>query len=95
MNWFGIKLYLCCTELVQFDEIFDYLDLPDNYNTYFLILHLHIWMVMTRLAQETEGEESVQTRQYQQLSDTLGYQTEKVSGQLLETAKRWKMVGNV
>jgi len=57
MNWFGTKLYLCCTELVQFDEIFDYLDLDDNYNTYFLILHLHIWMVMTRLAQEAEGEE--------------------------------------
>jgi len=52
MSLAGLKLYLCCTELVQFDELFDDLELPDTYLSYFLLLHLHIWLVMTRLAQD-------------------------------------------
>ena len=52
MSYAGLKLYLCCTELVQFDELFDYLELPDTYLSYFLLLHLHVWLIMTRLAQE-------------------------------------------
>jgi len=60
MSRSGLKLYLCCTELVQFDELFDYLEIPDTYLSYFLLLHLHIWIVMTRLAQE--GDEGTFTK---------------------------------
>jgi len=57
MSYAGLRLYLCCTELVQFDELFDSLEIPDTYLSYFLLLHLHIWLVMTRIAQN--GDEGV------------------------------------
>jgi len=54
MSYASLKLYLCCTELVQFDELFEYLDLPDTYLSYFNLLFLHIWIILSRVAQEGE-----------------------------------------
>jgi len=52
MHRAALKLYLCCTEMVQFDELFDYLEVPDTYLSYFLLLHLHVWFVISRVAQD-------------------------------------------
>jgi len=52
MSYASLKLYLCCTELVQYDELFDYLDLPDTYLSYFNLLFLHLWIVLCRVVQD-------------------------------------------
>lgn len=52
MRLAGLKLYMCCSELVDYDELFDYLDIPDTFFSYFLLLQIHVWLVIGRVAQE-------------------------------------------
>lgn len=56
----GLRLYLCCVELVDHDQFSKEFALPDTFNTWFRITELHIWMCMVRLARE--GKEGMFVR---------------------------------
>ncbi|XP_060081891.1 ubiquinol-cytochrome-c reductase complex assembly factor 1-like [Ylistrum balloti] len=46
------RSWLCITELVDHDAFCEILDLPDTFNTWFLINELHLWIILTRLSFE-------------------------------------------
>ncbi|KAK7460361.1 hypothetical protein BaRGS_00038889 [Batillaria attramentaria] len=50
LNMSGFRMYICCTEMVDHAQFFAELDLPDTFNSWFLVTDLHIWLCMVRLA---------------------------------------------
>lgn len=46
------NMYECCVEGMNFEEFFEALELPDTLQSWFLVLHLHIWMCLVRLKAE-------------------------------------------
>jgi len=48
-------MYECCVEGMNFEEFFEACELPDTFQSWFVILHLHIWMCLVRL--KTEGKD--------------------------------------
>lgn len=49
------NMYNCCVEGMNFEEFFEAFELPDTLQSWFSILHLHIWMCLVRL--KTEGKD--------------------------------------
>ncbi|KAL9962713.1 hypothetical protein ACROYT_G031846 [Oculina patagonica] len=49
------NMYNCCVEGMNFEEFFEACELPDTLQSWFSILHLHIWMCLVRL--KTEGKD--------------------------------------
>lgn len=45
-------MYECCVEGMKFEEFFEDCELPDTFQSWFIILHLHIWMCLVRLKAE-------------------------------------------
>lgn len=78
MSYASLKLYLCCTELVQFDELFDYLELPDTYLSYFNLLVLHIWIVLSRVAQDGDEGKFVKKAVLTNLWEDMTERTKKL-----------------
>ncbi|KAK7090156.1 ubiquinol-cytochrome-c reductase complex assembly factor 1-like [Littorina saxatilis] len=50
LNLSGFRMYICCTELIDYTEFFSEFDLPDTFYSWFLVTDLHIWFCMVRLA---------------------------------------------
>ncbi|KAL8619274.1 hypothetical protein ACOMHN_056918 [Nucella lapillus] len=50
LNLSGFRLYICCTELVDHQQFFKELTMPDTFNSWFLVTDLHVWLSMVRLA---------------------------------------------
>uniref|UniRef100_A0A1A8FFP1 Ubiquinol-cytochrome c reductase complex chaperone n=1 Tax=Nothobranchius korthausae TaxID=1143690 RepID=A0A1A8FFP1_9TELE len=48
----GLRMYTCCVERINYDELFDKCSLPDTLNSWFLIAQLHVWMCLVRMRQE-------------------------------------------
>ncbi|CAD5115044.1 DgyrCDS4062 [Dimorphilus gyrociliatus] len=48
----ALRLYLCCAEIVDYDEFIKELSLPDTFNSWFRISELHMWLCTVRLASE-------------------------------------------
>ncbi|XP_064597341.1 ubiquinol-cytochrome-c reductase complex assembly factor 1-like [Liolophura sinensis] len=48
----GFKLFRNCSELIDYEEFFEVFDMPDTFNSWFLVMELHVWMYMVRLAAE-------------------------------------------
>jgi cytochrome b pre-mRNA-processing protein 3 len=53
----GYNLYVCCTDFVDLPELIKVLNLPDTFNSWFLLLQLHLWMVNVKVSQM--GKEGV------------------------------------
>ncbi|KAL5014162.1 hypothetical protein ScPMuIL_008432 [Solemya velum] len=52
MTLSSYKVFICVTQIVNYNEVTEVLKLPDTFNSWFLITELHIWLCMVRLAQE-------------------------------------------
>lgn len=62
MDWIGIsrsklkfasyRLYSSCTDNVAHQEFFSRFDMPDTFNSWFLVTELHVWLVLVRVMQE-------------------------------------------
>lgn len=46
------NMYESCVEGMNFEEFFEACELPDTLQSWFLVLHLHIWMCLVRLKAE-------------------------------------------
>lgn len=55
----GAHLYECCVEPVDHILFFRECDLPDTYNSWFVITELHVWMCMVRLMREGKEGKTV------------------------------------
>ncbi|CAG5129659.1 unnamed protein product [Candidula unifasciata] len=47
----GCNLYICCTDCIDFSEFVKVLNIPDTFNSWFLLLQLHLWMVNVKVSQ--------------------------------------------
>ncbi|XP_046565496.1 ubiquinol-cytochrome-c reductase complex assembly factor 1-like [Haliotis rubra] len=47
----GYNMYVCCQAQVDLKQMFQDLDLPDTFNSWFLVTELHVWLCMVRLAE--------------------------------------------
>jgi len=47
----GLRLYLCTTQLIDYEMFISELDLPDTFNSWFKITQLHLWLIMVRLSE--------------------------------------------
>ncbi|XP_041361092.1 ubiquinol-cytochrome-c reductase complex assembly factor 1-like [Gigantopelta aegis] len=56
----GFTLYLCCAQVVDHHENFEVLQLPNTFNSWFLLTELHVWMVMVKLSKM--GDEGITMR---------------------------------
>ncbi|XP_076065610.1 ubiquinol-cytochrome c reductase complex assembly factor 1 [Oratosquilla oratoria] len=56
----GFKLYESIAEKVVPTDFFQVCEMPDTFQSWFVVIELHIWMVMVRL--EVEGEDGRFTR---------------------------------
>lgn len=43
-------MFICCTEMVDHRQFFKEFNMPDTFNSWFLVTDLHIWLCMVRLA---------------------------------------------
>ncbi|XP_065063076.1 ubiquinol-cytochrome-c reductase complex assembly factor 1-like [Rhopilema esculentum] len=43
------QIYGCCTDGVDYKEFFKVCNMPDTFQSWFLVIHLHIWMCYVRL----------------------------------------------
>jgi len=75
----SLNLFLCCTELVQFDDLFDYLDLPDTFVSYFNLLYIHVWLVLCRIAQEGEEGRFIKKAVLTSLWDDMTQRLKRIS----------------
>jgi len=75
----GLRLYLCCTELVDYDEMFDYLGLPDTFFSYFLLLQIHIWLVSARVAQDGDEGQFIKRSVLANMWEDLSEKSKKIS----------------
>ncbi|XP_067904736.1 ubiquinol-cytochrome-c reductase complex assembly factor 1 isoform X1 [Heterodontus francisci] len=48
----GLRMYTCCVERIDYDELFERCNLSDSLNSWFLIAQLHVWMALVRMKQE-------------------------------------------
>ncbi|XP_075033045.1 ubiquinol-cytochrome c reductase complex assembly factor 1 [Mixophyes fleayi] len=48
----ALRMYTCCVERIDYDELFEKCCLPDTLNSWFLVTQLHVWMCMVRMKQE-------------------------------------------
>lgn len=46
------SMYQCCVDGMNFEEFFEACELPDTFQSWFIVLHLHIWMCLVRLKAE-------------------------------------------
>lgn len=46
------NVYQCCVDGMNFEDFFEACDLPDTFQSWFIVLHLHIWMCLVRLKAE-------------------------------------------
>lgn len=56
----GLRLYICCTDLIDYDLFFTEFKLVDTFSSWFRVVELHAWLVMVRLA--SEGPEGTHVR---------------------------------
>ncbi|XP_067856328.1 ubiquinol-cytochrome-c reductase complex assembly factor 1 [Heptranchias perlo] len=48
----GLRMYTCCVERINYDELFERCNLSDTLNSWFLVAQLHVWMSLVRMKQE-------------------------------------------
>ncbi|XP_078274978.1 ubiquinol-cytochrome c reductase complex assembly factor 1 [Rhinoraja longicauda] len=48
----GLRMYTCCVEKTDYEELFERCNLPDTLNSWFLVAQLHVWMALVRMKQE-------------------------------------------
>jgi len=47
----GNHLYICCTDFIDFPHFITETGLPDVFNSWFVLLQLHMWIVYVKIAQ--------------------------------------------
>lgn len=52
----SVVLYECVADNVNYAEFFQTFDLPDTFNSWFLVTEFHVWMLLMRVM--NEGSES-------------------------------------
>lgn len=77
----GLRLYLCCVELVDYEPFFKELSLPDTFNSWTRITELHVWMIMTKLAPEGKTATFVRNFMLKMMWEDMDKRTKKL-GQL-------------
>uniref|UniRef100_G3T995 Ubiquinol-cytochrome c reductase complex assembly factor 1 n=2 Tax=Loxodonta africana TaxID=9785 RepID=G3T995_LOXAF len=48
----ALRMYTSCVEKTDFEEFFRRCQIPDTFNSWFLITLLHVWMCLVRMKQE-------------------------------------------
>ncbi|EGW02772.1 Ubiquinol-cytochrome c reductase complex chaperone CBP3-like [Cricetulus griseus] len=48
----ALRMYTSCVEKTDFEEFFQRCQMPDTFNSWFLITLLHVWMCLVRMKQE-------------------------------------------
>ncbi|XP_069740500.1 ubiquinol-cytochrome c reductase complex assembly factor 1 [Narcine bancroftii] len=48
----GLRMYTCCVEKLDYEELFEKCSLSDTLNSWFLVVQLHVWMSLVRMKQE-------------------------------------------
>ncbi|XP_048406257.1 ubiquinol-cytochrome-c reductase complex assembly factor 1 isoform X2 [Stegostoma tigrinum] len=48
----GLRMYTCCVERIDYDDLFERCNLSDTLNSWFLVAQLHVWMALVRMKQE-------------------------------------------
>ncbi|XP_026540973.1 ubiquinol-cytochrome-c reductase complex assembly factor 1 isoform X3 [Notechis scutatus] len=48
----ALRMYTCCVEKIDYEEFFNKLQIPDTFNSWFLVAQLHVWMCLVRMKQE-------------------------------------------
>ncbi|XP_067564039.1 ubiquinol-cytochrome c reductase complex assembly factor 1 isoform X2 [Pseudorca crassidens] len=48
----ALRMYTSCVEKTDFEEFFRRCQMPDTFNSWFLITLLHVWMCLVRMKQE-------------------------------------------
>uniref|UniRef100_UPI00398F4FF7 ubiquinol-cytochrome c reductase complex assembly factor 1 isoform X1 n=2 Tax=Pristiophorus japonicus TaxID=55135 RepID=UPI00398F4FF7 len=48
----GLRMYTCCVERIDYDNLFERCNLSDTLNSWFLVAQLHVWMSLVRMKQE-------------------------------------------
>lgn len=57
LNISGKNIYQCCADQVDYNFFFKVCNMPDTFQSWFLVLHLHVWMCYVRLtADGKEGQ---------------------------------------
>lgn len=52
----SVVLYECVADNVNYAEFFETFELPDTFNSWFLVTEFHVWMLLMRVM--NEGSES-------------------------------------
>ncbi|XP_060586151.1 ubiquinol-cytochrome-c reductase complex assembly factor 1-like [Ruditapes philippinarum] len=55
LKYSGFRLYLSAAEASRYNNIYDYIDLPDTMASWHKLTCLHVWLIMVRVS--TEGRE--------------------------------------
>ncbi|XP_059836971.1 ubiquinol-cytochrome-c reductase complex assembly factor 1 isoform X2 [Hypanus sabinus] len=48
----GLRMYTCCVEKIDYEELFERCSLSDTLSSWFLVTQLHVWMALVRMKQE-------------------------------------------
>ncbi|XP_072100219.1 ubiquinol-cytochrome c reductase complex assembly factor 1 isoform X1 [Mobula birostris] len=48
----GLRMYACCVEKIDYEEIFARCSLSDTLSSWFLVTQLHVWISLVRMKQE-------------------------------------------
>ncbi|XP_078410988.1 ubiquinol-cytochrome c reductase complex assembly factor 1 isoform X2 [Cetorhinus maximus] len=48
----ALRMYTCCVERIDYDDLFERCNLSDTLNSWFLVAQLHVWMTLVRMKQE-------------------------------------------
>ena len=48
----AVNLYLSCAETPDYQAFFKEFQMPDTFFSWFLVMELHVWLMMTRLSPE-------------------------------------------
>ncbi|KAI8776877.1 ubiquinol-cytochrome-c reductase complex assembly factor 1 [Biomphalaria glabrata] len=60
----GVKLYICCSDFIDFSEFVRVVKLPDTFTSWFLLVNLHLWMVNVKVSQMGKEGELMKTNMY-------------------------------
>jgi len=52
----SIKLYQKTIENINYQDFFDIFNMPNTFNSWFLVTELHVWLLMVRAMSENTGE---------------------------------------
>ncbi|BFZ11162.1 hypothetical protein BsWGS_14201 [Bradybaena similaris] len=76
----GRNLYVCCTDCIDFSEFVEALNIPDTFNSWFLLLQLHLWMVNVKLSQMGQEGAFIKVHMYKAMWQNIEERLKKFDG---------------